>query len=168
MVFEYRLYCTINSTLANDFYIIIYSKLDCKSLLKNARVRVHEKKSHLYSHIQRYLGLIFRFRLYTISRRGQRISFYLMTNSIDNPFPKKPLFLRVHSINLLKTLWAKERLLITSNFSLCHGVFNPFGELSTIFIEVKIVVCKLFEFVRVKYLSFGKAMKNVSFMDPNG
>ena len=34
-----------------------------------------------------------------------------------NPFPNKPLFLRVCSTSLLKTLWEKEKLLVTSNFS---------------------------------------------------
>ena len=28
---------------------------------------------------------------------------------------------------LLKTLWEKEKLLVTSNFSFFHSVFNPFG-----------------------------------------
>ena len=66
-----------------------------------------------------------------------------------NPFPNKPWFLRVCSTSLLKTLWEKEKSLVTSNFSFSHSVFNPFGELSPIFIKLKIVVCKLFEFGRV-------------------
>ena len=37
-----------------------------------------------------------------------------------NPFPNKPWFLRVCSISLLKTLWEKEKLLVTSNFSFSH------------------------------------------------
>ena len=45
-----------------------------------------------------------------------------------------------------KTLWEKEKLLVTSSFSFSHSVSCPFGELSTIFIKFKIVVCKLFEF----------------------
>ena len=61
-----------------------------------------------------------------------------------NPFPNKPWFLRVCSTSLLKTLWEKEKLLITSNFSFSHHVFYPFGELSAIFIKSKVVVCKLF------------------------
>ena len=35
---------------------------------------------------------------------------------------------RVCSISLLKTLWEKEKLLVTSNFSFSHGVFYLFGE----------------------------------------
>ena len=34
-----------------------------------------------------------------------------------NPFPNKPWFLPVWSTILLKTLWEKEKLLVTSNFS---------------------------------------------------
>ena len=50
-----------------------------------------------------------------------------------NPFPNKPWLLRVLSTRLLKTRWEIERLLVTSNFSFSHSVFNPFGELSVIF-----------------------------------
>ena len=45
-----------------------------------------------------------------------------------NPFPKKPWFLRVCSTSLLKTLWEKEKLLITSNFSFSHSVFSHFWQ----------------------------------------
>ena len=64
-----------------------------------------------------------------------------------NPFPNKPLFLRVCSTNLLKTMWEKEKFLV--NFSFSHSVFYPFGELSVIFIKFEIVVCQLFQFGRV-------------------
>ena len=67
-----------------------------------------------------------------------------------NPFPNKPWFLRVCSTSLSKTLWEKEKLLVKSNFSFSHSVFDPFGELSTIIIKLKIVVCKLFQFGRVQ------------------
>ena len=73
-----------------------------------------------------------------------------------NPFPKKPWFLHVCSTSLLKTLWEKEKLLISSNFSFSHSVFYPFGELSAIFIKCRIVVCKLFQ--------FGKSLKFVACM----
>ena len=66
-----------------------------------------------------------------------------------NPFPNKPLFLCVCSTSLLKTLWEKEKLLITSNFSISHNVFYPFEEPSSIFIKSEIVACKLFQFGRV-------------------
>ena len=59
-----------------------------------------------------------------------------------NPFPNKPWFLHICSASLLKTLWEKENLLITSNFSFSHSVFYPFGELPTIFIKLEKVVLK--------------------------
>ena len=61
-----------------------------------------------------------------------------------NPFAKNPWFLRVCSTSLLKPLWEKEKLLVTSNFSFSRSVFYPFGQLSAIFIKFEIVVCKLF------------------------
>ena len=42
-----------------------------------------------------------------------------------NLYPNKPLFLRICSMNLLKTLWEKEKLLVTSNFSFSHSVCYP-------------------------------------------
>ena len=54
-----------------------------------------------------------------------------------NSFPNKPLFSRVRSTSLLKTLWEKKKLLVTSNFSFFHSVLYLFGELSSIFIELK-------------------------------
>ena len=52
-------------------------------------------------------------------------------------------------VSAVKTLWEKEKLLVTSNFSFSRSVFYPFGELSAIFIKLEIVVCKLFQFGRV-------------------
>ena len=66
-----------------------------------------------------------------------------------NPFPNKPWFLRVGSTSVMKTQWEKEKLLVTSNFSFSHSVFNPFRELSAILIIFEIVVYKLFQFGRV-------------------
>ena len=63
-----------------------------------------------------------------------------------NPFPNKPWFLPVCSTSLLKTMWEKEKLLITSNFSFSHSVFYLLRELSAIFYKFEIVVCKLFAF----------------------
>ena len=66
-----------------------------------------------------------------------------------NPFPIKPLFLLSCSTSVLETIREKEKLFLASNFSFAHSVFYPFGELSSIFIKFKIVVCKLFQFGRV-------------------
>ena len=62
------------------------------------------------------------------------------------------------AVSLLKTLWVKEKLLVTSNFSFSSSVFYSFGKLSAIFIKFEIVVCKLFQFGRVTNLSFGKGL----------
>ena len=75
-----------------------------------------------------------------------------------NPFPNKPWFLLVCSTSLLKTVWEKEKLLLTSNFSFPHSVFYLFWEPSAIFSKLKIVNCRLFQFGRVKNLSFGKEL----------
>ena len=83
----------------------------------------------------------------------------LYNNGLDyKPFPNKPWFLCVCSKSLLKTLWEKEKLLITSNFSFSHSVFYPFEEISAIFLKFKIVVCKLCEFGRVLNLSSGSEL----------
>ena len=44
-----------------------------------------------------------------------------------NPFPNNPWFLRVCSTSLLKTLWEKEKLLVTSKFLLFPKCFLTFS-----------------------------------------
>ena len=78
-----------------------------------------------------------------------------------NSFPNKPLFLRVCGTNLLKTLWKKEKLLVTSNCSSSHSVFNLFWEISTIFFKFKNVVYELFQFENIYNLFFGKGLKPI-------
>ena len=73
----------------------------------------------------------------------------IMISIFFNPFPNKPWFLCVCSSCVLKTLWEKEKLLITSNFSFSHSIFYLSGEFSATFIKFEIVVCKLFQFRRV-------------------
>ena len=63
-----------------------------------------------------------------------------------NPFPNKPWFLHVWSTSILKTLWEKKKLLVTSNFSVSYSVFYPVGELSANGIKIRIVICKVFQF----------------------
>ena len=75
-----------------------------------------------------------------------------------NPFPNKPWFLRMCGKSLLKTMWKKEKLLVTSNFTFFHGVFYPFSELSAIFTRFEIVLCKLIQLIRVQNLLFGKGL----------
>ena len=70
----------------------------------------------------------------------------------------KPWFLRVCSTSVLKTLWEKEKLLVTSNFSFSLSVFYLFEEFSAIFVKFEIVVCNVFQFGRVQNLPFGKGL----------
>ena len=44
-----------------------------------------------------------------------------------NPFPHYDTFRHPWETSLLKTLWEKEKLLVTSNFSFSNSVFNPSG-----------------------------------------
>ena len=76
-----------------------------------------------------------------------------------NPFPSKPRFLCVCSTSLLKTLWEKEKLLVTSNFSFSHSAFYLIGELSAIFIKFQIM---LLQFGRVWNLSFRKGLRVIT------
>ena len=76
------------------------------------------------------------------------------------PFPKRQaLVFTCLQLKYLKTLWEKEKLLMTSNSSFPHNVFYQFPELSTIFIKFEIVGCKLFQFGRVWNWSFEKRLK---------
>ena len=59
------------------------------------------------------------------------------------PFPKQALVFTCLLYRSFENLWEKEKLLASSNFSFFHRVFNPFGELTDMFIKLKIVVCKL-------------------------
>ena len=78
--------------------------------------------------------------------------FFVSVEQVFNPFPNNPWFLRVFSSSLLKTLWEKEKLLVTSNFSFSNCVFYPFEELSAIFIKFEIFVCILLQFGSLKFV----------------
>ena len=51
---------------------------------------------------------------------------------------------------------------VTSNFSFTRSVFYPVGELSTIFIKLKIVVCKHFQFESLKFVVWER-VKSLSY-----
>ena len=63
-----------------------------------------------------------------------------------SPFPNKPWFLRVCSASHLKTLWEKDKLLVTSNLSFSHSIFYWFGKLSAILVKFEFFI---FQFGRV-------------------
>ena len=82
----------------------------------------------------------------------QMINTILLVTLI-NPFPNKPWFLRVCSTSLLKTLWEKEKLLVTSNFSfsqwflpICrtfchfHPIWNCRLQTLSVWLSLKFVV----------------------------
>ena len=48
-------------------------------------------------------------------------------SSTSNPFPHNDTFWCPWETSLLKALWEKEKLLVTSNFSFSHSVFYLFG-----------------------------------------
>ena len=73
------------------------------------------------------------------------------------PFLKKLLFLHVCRTSLLKTLWEKEKVFVTSNFSFSLSVFWQFGELSAIFIKLKNCHLQTFSiWTNLKFCNFVK------------
>ena len=59
---------------------------------------------------------------------GENVGLFASILSFSlNLFPHNDTFLRPWETSLLKTLWEKEKLLITSNFSFSHSVFYLFG-----------------------------------------
>ena len=83
------------------------------------------------------------FGLTTISSKSDSIHSITISQT-------SPVFFCVCSTSRFKTLWKKEKLLVTSNFSFSHSVFYPFRDLSAIFIKFEIVVCKLSQLGRVQ------------------
>ena len=81
--------------------------------------------------------------------------FYSSEHKI-NPFPSKPWFLCICSIHLLKTLWEKEKLLVTSNFSFSLSILHPFGKLSAIFINSNMSSANSFSLEELKICRLGK------------
>ena len=79
-----------------------------------------------------------------------------------NPFPNKPWFLRICSTSLLKILWEKEKLLVTSNFTFSHSVFY-FHLFPQCFLPFQSTFCH-FHFIqncRLQTLSVWKSLKFV-------
>ena len=53
-----------------------------------------------------------------------------------------------NALNLVKSKIFSFCKGLMSNFSFSHSVFNSYRELSAIFVEIEIVVCKLFKFLK--------------------
>ena len=60
-----------------------------------------------------------------ISGKGLNVCFCQSTDGGINPFPNNPRLKRLWDRRLLKTLWEKEKMLLTSIFSFYHNVFYP-------------------------------------------
>ena len=60
------------------------------------------------------------------------------------PFPKQALVFRVCSSSLLKMLFEKDKLLVTSTFSFSRSVYTHLENFSAISIKFENVACKLF------------------------
>ena len=71
------------------------------------------------------------------------------------------VFLRFSSARLLKTLWEKEKLLVTSNFSFSHSVSNHLDLFPLFSSKFKIAFCKLV-LGRVQDLTFVKGLTLIS------
>ena len=58
------------------------------------------------------------------NERNLVTSFSLLRFHLLNPFPLEDTFWRICRRRLLKTFWQNEKLLMMSNFYICHNVFN--------------------------------------------
>ena len=63
-----------------------------------------------------------------------------------NSLPHNPDFKQPWVKRPLKTLWRKEKMLVTSIFSFSHNVFNPIKVQNHHFKHLNFVVCKCFQF----------------------
>ena len=82
-----------------------------------------------------------------------------------NSFPNKPWFLHVCSTSLLKTLREKEKLLVTGNFSFSHSVFHRFEELSSFFINLKLLSANSFSLEESKICCLGNGYQETKILD---
>ena len=95
-----------------------------KRRLENYEER-RQKKRQKYLEVGIFTDLLYISRILVVSSSYSVIIFRKGCFHSINCFPNKPWVLCVCSICLLKTLWEKEKLLVTSNFSFSH-CFLPF------------------------------------------
>ena len=76
--------------------------------------------------------------------------------NVLNIFPNKPLILRVRSTNLLKTLWEKEKLPVTSNSSFLPQCFLPFWRTFCHFPQIQNCCLQTFSLEESKICLLGK------------
>ena len=63
-----------------------------------------------------------------------------------NPSPHNDDFWRPGGKSLLKTLWEKKKMLVSSIFFFSRNVFHPMEDNFYVFSNVQFVVCKCFQF----------------------
>ena len=137
-------------SLKHKMLLVGFCCISCHILIVFAFFMIY----HLYRNRSQWVSHLYFFA----TLNNERNSSYLQLSRRLNSFPNKPWFLRVWRTSLLKTLWEKKKLLVTSNFFFSHSVFFPFVEISAVFIKFEIVVCKLLQFGPVQNLSFGKGL----------
>ena len=123
-----------NHTMQHFDTLKIYS---CERHCEKRRYCSKEEISAFLTMFSAHMALIFNFKC-TLEFRQQFVWIWtslkfcclVMGEIAFNPFPNKPWFLRVCRTSLFKTLWEKEKLLVTSNFSFSHSVFYLFYEFS--------------------------------------
>ena len=156
VIFYFQDLYSINS--AKKFFLCqLFSVLRYYETLIFRSVILHETASIFYDPEKKKL-LIFFFFLKKRKHWEPNFLFFFssMFSSLFNPFLNRLCFLRFCSTSLLKTLLEKKKLLVTSNFSFSRSVSYSFGELSDIFITLRIVVCKLFSLEETKICGLGK------------
>ena len=89
-------------------------------------------------------------------------SYNILIPANPSPFCFMPLILSatspgfyVSAVQVLKTLWGKDKLLVTSNFSFSYSIFYPPRELFAAFTKFRIVACKLLQSGRVSSIYMG-------------
>ena len=78
-----------------------------------------------------------------------------------NPFPHNDTFWHPWKTSLLKTLWEKEKLLTTSNFSFSHSVFYPFAYFLPFSSNLKLSTANSFSLEESKNLSSGNGLREL-------
>ena len=119
---------------------------NCHPILKTPTTRVGPIRSLLYQ-----------IQIKSMAENDRMIQI-MKGRLILDPFPNKPWFLCICCTSLLKTLWEKEKLLVSSNFSFSSQCFLSVLRSFAFFIKLEFVVCKLFQFGRVLNLLFGKGL----------
>ena len=91
--------------------------------------------------------------------------YHLPPNSKFNSFPHNPNCKQPRDKKLFKTLWLKEKMLVTSIFSFSHNIFHPSQTKIEVLIHIYFVVtvCKVFHFELILNFFICKALMNMDY-----